>query len=49
MTKSKYRTTNFSIIEYFSKNNFEPLNVDDIIEIFRKNNGRRRKRSKENK
>ena len=31
MTKSKYRTTNFSIIEYFSKNNFEPLNVDDII------------------
>ena len=26
MKKSKYRTTNFSLIEYFAENNFHPLN-----------------------
>ena len=31
MTRSKYRTTNFSVIEYFSQNNFQPLNIDLLI------------------
>ena len=31
MTRSKYRTTNFSLIEYFADNNFQPLNMDMLI------------------
>ena len=31
MKRSKYRTTNFSIIEYFVQNNFQPLNQEEII------------------
>ena len=31
MTKSKYRTTNFSVIEYFAENGFQPLNIDLLI------------------
>ena len=32
MKKSKYRTTNFSLVEYFVNNNFQPLNKDFLIE-----------------
>ena len=31
MRKSKYRTTNFSLIEYFVENNFNPLKEDALI------------------
>ena len=31
MKRSKYRTTNFSIIDYFVKNNFHPLNKRNLI------------------
>ena len=31
MKRSKYRTTNFSIIDYFVKNNFHPLNKRTLI------------------
>ena len=31
MTKSKYRTTNFSVIEYFAENGFQPLNIELLI------------------
>ena len=31
MKNSKYRTTNFSIIEYFVENNFEPLDEEELI------------------
>ena len=31
MKKSKYRTTNFSLIEYFAENNFHPLNKKSLI------------------
>ena len=31
MTKSKYRTTNFSVIEHFAKYDFQPLNINLLI------------------
>ena len=31
MKKSKYRTSNFSLIEYFVNNNFQPLNQNYLI------------------
>ena len=31
MRRSEYRTTNFSIIEYFAKNDFKPLFLKDLI------------------
>ena len=31
MKKSKYRTSNFSLIEYFVNNNFQPLNLNYLI------------------
>lgn len=31
MTKSPYRTTNFSLIEYFAGNNFQPINISIVI------------------
>mgnify|MGYP006916216801 FL=1 len=31
MTKSKYRTTNFSVIEFFAFHNFQPLNMESLI------------------
>jgi hypothetical protein len=31
MTKSKYRTTNFSLIEFFAFHNFQPLNLESLI------------------
>ena len=31
MKKNKYRTINFSLIEYFEENNFQPLNKKKII------------------
>ena len=33
MTQSKYRTTNFSLIEYFAKHNFQALNIEDLTMI----------------
>ena len=32
MRKSKFRTTNFSLIEYFAENNFNPLYEKDLID-----------------
>lgn len=32
MKESQFRTTNFSLIEYFAENNFNPLNEADLIE-----------------
>ena len=31
MKESQFRTTNFSLIEYFAENNFNPLNEKDLI------------------
>ena len=31
MTKSKYRTTNFSVIEFFAFHNFQPLNMESLM------------------
>ena len=31
MAKSKYRTTHFSLIEYFADNNFQPINISFVI------------------
>ena len=31
MTRSPYRTTNFSLIEYFAGNNFQPINISIVI------------------
>ena len=31
MKNSQFRTTNFSLIEYFAENNFRPLVIDELI------------------
>jgi len=31
MKRSQYRTTNFSLIEYFADNNFKPLNLQTLV------------------
>ena len=31
MKRSEYRTTNFSLIEYFAENNFKPLNLNSLV------------------
>ena len=31
MSKSSFRTTNFSLIEYFALNNFQPINIGIVI------------------
>ena len=33
MKKSKFRTTNFSLIEYFVKNDFKPYNQEELISL----------------